>query len=205
MKLTEDWLRSKSICPEGIQLAFNEKFEEGTDLIEVIDRCLRLGRVKDAVWLWETAGRTNDVQHAQAGDYPHLIHPGDVICEGDLLVQGHLLVGGTLSVYGDVHVGGTLHVGGIVHISGDVTARGDVRFRAPATLKSLVSAGKVTAARALRVLSFIDTVGPLKVDSHLAASTVRCTKSILVGGAMEVPGSVIFPDGARCLIQLNSN
>lgn len=90
MKITREMLKAKSACAAGYREfceAFPEdKYPDGVDYQDVLDKCAENGRDNHASWLLDVFGRTNDVKHID----------GDLISDSSIYVCGRLEVTGKI-------------------------------------------------------------------------------------------------------------
>ena len=116
MKITRDMLKAKGACATGYREfceAFpKDKYPDGVDYQEVLDKCTENDRDSHASWLLDMFGRTNDVKYID----------GDLISDSSIYVCGRLEVTGKISCKRSIKAGDDIKAGYGIEAGGGIKA-----------------------------------------------------------------------------------
>lgn len=105
MLITREMLRAKGACVSGYREfceAFpEEKYPQGAEYQDVLDKCAEYGRDGHASWLLNVFGGTNDVKKVD----------GDLISEKSIFVCGRLEVTGKIECKSCINAGNGIEAG----------------------------------------------------------------------------------------------
>lgn len=197
VNITRNFIRAKRPCADGFRW-FLRRQEIGSNYQALLDDLVREGRVRDACWLLDQFGPTDDVLEVDELHGDAVVFAGAIVCSGNADIGTLLRTGRDLQVQGGLQVGEELLVGGALRVDGPVQCGGKARIGSDARVGwGLAVEGDFQCDAGVRVgwdmrgAARVQVSGDLSVGRELQArGDLHCTGRVRAGGDVQVQGAI---------------